>query len=711
MAGLIRILCGRTVMAIPGREDIGREHFRPSIPELLWRSGLLVALVVAAWGQRMLDHRDHPVDGVILLALAAALFVLAGRGQSGRDLLREPESPLASESRGPLIRSGRARVLLLVATVGLTAVAFLEFEGNRVSASPLTAWLLALGCFLLAFVERRRRAGRSDGQAHRPWPGVGVCLALIGITLVAAFFMFFRLAAVPGEMTSDHAEKLLDVNDVLHGHWSVFFPRNSGREALQVYLTAGLIQWTPLSLGHLALKVGTAIVGLLAVPLTFLLGRQLFGTQVGLLAAALLAVSHWHVSLSRVGLRFPFTAAFTVATLYFLFRALRGNQRNDWLACGLILGAGLYGYMAFRVVPLLLILLILLHALFEAASRLARSEQSRPRALGLGVAPASALSLRYWSNALVSGFTCVLVGLPLVRYMLDEPRMFWFRTLTRLSSTERPLPPDLGVVLLDNAKNALLMFNYRGDTVWVTTVPFDPMLDWMTGALFVLGAAYSLWRVLAIRDRRSLYLLVSLFVLLMPSMLSLAFPGENPSASRAGGAAPLTMLVAALPLAVVGASLTRDWGWWGRWAGTLLGLAVVATAAMLTYQWYFVKYDSQYRAAAWNSRDMAAVIRAFVGRGGDMDRVYHVGYPHWVDTRAIAISAGDITWRNAIIDMNAIRADTDDGAAKLYLVHRDDVASLRRLQALFPAGRASIYAASTPGKDFVVFEIPAAVPR
>ncbi|MGH7333278.1 MAG: glycosyltransferase family 39 protein, partial [Candidatus Rokuibacteriota bacterium] len=269
---------------------------------------------------------------------------------------------------------------------------------------------------------------------------------------------------------------------------------------MQVYLTAALIRWTPLTLGYLALKVASALIGLLAVPLTFLLGRQLFGTWVGLLAAAFLAVSHWHLTLSRVGLRYSFSAAFVVPTLYFLFRALRGNRRNDWLACGLVLGVGLYGYTPIRIVPLLLILLIVLHALLDAGRRVARHERSLERAPGLEVAQANSLSLRYWGNALVGGLAGLLVCLPMLRYMLDEPRMFWFRALTRVSSNERPLPPDLGVALLDNLKNALLMFNYRGDIVWVNTVPFDPALDWMTGALFVLGAAYLMWGVLATRD-------------------------------------------------------------------------------------------------------------------------------------------------------------------------------------------------------------------
>ena len=37
-------------------------------------------------------------------------------------------------------------------------------------------------------------------------------------------------------------EKLLDVNDVLHGQFSIFFPRNTGREAFQFYLIAATVK-------------------------------------------------------------------------------------------------------------------------------------------------------------------------------------------------------------------------------------------------------------------------------------------------------------------------------------------------------------------------------------------------------------------------------------------------------------------------------------
>ena len=74
-------------------------------------------------------------------------------------------------------------------------------------------------------------------------------------------------------MVSDHAEKLLDVWDVLHGQTSIFFPRNTGREAIQMYLTAGIIQLFHTGYTFLSLKIGTVLAGLLTLPYIYLLGQ------------------------------------------------------------------------------------------------------------------------------------------------------------------------------------------------------------------------------------------------------------------------------------------------------------------------------------------------------------------------------------------------------------------------------------------------------
>ena len=70
-----------------------------------------------------------------------------------------------------------------------------------------------------------------------PWT-----LVLLAVFALAIFFRFYRLNQVPGEMFSDHAEKLLDVGDLLNGQTKIFFERNTGREAFQFYLTALIIK-------------------------------------------------------------------------------------------------------------------------------------------------------------------------------------------------------------------------------------------------------------------------------------------------------------------------------------------------------------------------------------------------------------------------------------------------------------------------------------
>lgn len=52
--------------------------------------------------------------------------------------------------------------------------------------------------------------------------------------------------------------------------------------------------------GLLALRTTATIAGILTVPATYILGRELFGHRVGVLAAFLLAVMRWHLNFSRI---------------------------------------------------------------------------------------------------------------------------------------------------------------------------------------------------------------------------------------------------------------------------------------------------------------------------------------------------------------------------------------------------------------------------
>ncbi len=92
--------------------------------------------------------------------------------------------------------------------------------------------------------------------------------------MLVFFFRFYQTATVPPEPFSDHAEKILDVYDVSQGQTHIFFLRNTGREAIQMYWTL-LISWVfGTGLSYLSLKLGTAILGFLTLPFIYLLRKR-----------------------------------------------------------------------------------------------------------------------------------------------------------------------------------------------------------------------------------------------------------------------------------------------------------------------------------------------------------------------------------------------------------------------------------------------------
>lgn len=649
-------------------------------------SHLLGLLLAFAAQLQLLSSRSAPVGGGLFLA-GLVFFLLP--------LVTHPLSPPAalSGSRSgarPLVGGGFWRLLFALTSGGLALLAYTGFAGNDLLGG-LWYWLGAIFYFLLAFAQRP--VGGWARAVHRGWAATDrrIWLALFLITLLAIFFRVYRLATVPAEMTSDHAEKLLDVYDVLQGWRPIFFSRNTGREMVQFYLTAALIRLTPLSISHLALKVGTAIVGIVTVPFTYFLGKELYGRSAGLLAAFFLAISHWHVAITRVGLRFPFTAAFAVPALFFLIRALRRNRRNDWLAAGLFLGAGLHTYTAMRIVPLLFLVFVGIRLV--AALRTRREEG------------ASGLTRLFWLNSLLGGLLALLLFLPLLRFLVDEPQLFWYRSASRAQAALSA--NEMARVLWQNVQDALLMFNYRGDVVPPNTIPGAPALGTISAALLLLGMGILLWRLLRDREDAAAYVLSAFFVLLLPSILSVAFPEENPSLVRTGGAVPFVMIIVSLPLITLGRRCSALPARAARGVFAVFLASVLLFAVADNYRWYFVAYDLHIRQSLWNATEMGEAVKSFTATDGELEDAYHIPHPHWVDTRNIGINAGAITWHNAVVDLDALSDHANDPSPKLYLLYPGDQKALARLSLVFPEGTVTRYKSSWPGKDFLLYQVPA----
>ncbi|MBO9370869.1 MAG: glycosyltransferase family 39 protein, partial [Chloroflexi bacterium] len=142
-------------------------------------------------------------------------------------------------------------------------------------------------------------------MCYRNNPPASVAFIFAGtlILLLAAALRLPALGQVPPGLYHDEAYYGLDAVDILQGRLQVYFPANNGREPLFIYLAAGTIGL--LGRSPFALRLTSAFVGLLTIAATAAAGRALFSRRVGLLAAAILSVTLWHVHLSRVGFRAP----------------------------------------------------------------------------------------------------------------------------------------------------------------------------------------------------------------------------------------------------------------------------------------------------------------------------------------------------------------------------------------------------------------------
>ena len=655
---------------------------RPSnlSPVFPWRSAL--AFFLALIGQQLFE----PPGGLAPIGYA---FYIGAVGLLGWAIQRgEWTLPALAESSGasdPLTY----RPIQAIAGVIFILAAFLYFNNNLFTIVNVLLWLAAISLFVWAFwlprVSARQRIVNDQPFLKR----YGWTILLIAATALVFFFRFYRTVDVPPEPFSDHAEKILDVYDVSQGQTHIFFTRNTGREAFQMYWTL-LMSWIfGTGLSFLSLKLGTAILGFLTLPFVYLLGKEIGGPRVGLFAFVMTGIGYWPNVISRVGLRFPLYPLFVAPALFYLIRGLRRRDRNDFLLSGVFLGIGLHGYSPFRIVPLVVIAAFVLYWLHD---------QSR------GARKVSAV----WFLLLT--WVSLFVFTPLLRYWIDNPAQFSFRAMSRLSGVENPITQPIWKIFISNVWRAFKMFNFDDGEIWVHSVTHRPALDVITAALFVMGVALVLVRYIRKRHWLDLFLLVSIPILLLPSILSLAYPAENPALNRAGGAYIPVFLIAAMALD----GLVSAIGWEQRRALLSYGLLgiLMLVSARQNYDLVFRQYYESFRAGSWNTSDMGKVIQDFQKKYGRTDTVWVVPFPYWVDTRLPAVWAG-IPNRDLAMWPEHLTDTLPYPEPKLFIVKANiadpsanDQESIDVLKIMYPKGQLRLFKSDVPGHDFWIFTVP-----
>jgi 4-amino-4-deoxy-L-arabinose transferase-like glycosyltransferase len=131
------------------------------------------------------------------------------------------------------------------------------------------------------------------------------------------------------------------------------------------YWNAGTVELFGRNL--VGLRMASALLGVLAIPVAYGLTSALFDRKLGLIAALFVATFPPHVHFSRISWGHMGDALFGLMALMFAVRAMKWNRRADWAFAGVSLALTQYFYEMGRLLypPLLVVWFVLLVSIWK----------------------------------------------------------------------------------------------------------------------------------------------------------------------------------------------------------------------------------------------------------------------------------------------------------------------------------------------------------
>jgi|GEM_PF-1379709 len=597
------------------------------LPILLTALGLLLA----TFGQLCLSRQQHESIGVLLLAAAVALTVVAFR-RLCVDEGRQEKQPRSTWDRQGML------ALLVASLPGWVAGCLLAVRWVSLYTGVS---LYAAGFVLVALVCAGRERWRLPPS--RALKDHWLELVLVGLVLALGLFLrVYRLDFYPppgGISWNDEAQIGKDAYGILHHDYRPWqFP-------FSVYATS--LSFLLLGPTVLSLRLTFVALGFVTLVVFYLLAREIFRFPVALASTFLFAVSRWHIAFSRLALPSTPAMLLEVATFYLLLRGRRTGGMMSYVLAALTMGLGLYSHASFRVVPLLVSLLFLGQVwLWWLARRGGEANQSRG-------------TLRLWWCFLASA---VVITLPLAAIIWREPHVAFGE---RFSSVMPVLFGGQGSAATDSvAQRALRLlgfFNYQGEAWGAVNLPDLPMLDPVTGVFFVLGFGYCLfcfWR-----NRHLFYLSWFLITIIGGGLLTVELRSH-----RFAGVMPVLFIFVGVFVEGAWATFQQAFGASRR---NLFVVPLVPMLALAGYANYHTFFDKQIHADSVRiefTREISAVAN-YIGSLGDGHYVYlFANYPYYLPGMDFAWMAGEAPGEQGVDVLDVIPINGKEGDKDLAYV-------------------------------------------
>ena len=468
--------------------------------------------------------------------------------------------------------------------VGLLALSFLlGFIGQlcfRFDWSVIAGLLFYLAAAFI-FVRSLRQYRSDDGaidvgsnalagrlSALSSTKGIEWLLVLV-LLLIAAFFRLYRLDSQPLSLWLDESLAGLNALEIIEGKnapiWDMT-PLDRWRpdwvKTSNLYLYYVVSVFKVFGAGYFGLKMVSVVPAIASVIVGYYLFKEMAGVPIAFLSAFLIAVSQWHVTVSRWGWDAVLMCLLQLASYWLLIKGLNTGKKLHFALSGLLMGLCLYTYIASWIALAIALTLLVFKCMLERHGL----RNNLP-------------------NGLFFLVSCLVVFAPLGTYYFYHPGDLVVRT-SEVSITKAIQEARSYYPVWESISKYALMFNYKGDSNAIHNFPQEPVLDFVTSIFFVLGLAYyaRFWK-----SSHNMFVLLWFALGLQAGLLS--DPSASPHAYRTVMVSPVACFVAGTATVL---SLSALWKWlpnfrYKNMTPVIVGITLLGYIAINNYWTYFVR--------------------------------------------------------------------------------------------------------------------------
>lgn len=434
--------------------------------------GFILSLILTIGGVMLMRRQDFTV-GLIMLAGALALFFYSSRSIETTSFKEEDFSGIK-----PYLVPGLLFLIAFVLSGLLIFNVTYPLRTDSLNYQATAEWILSivsLSAGVLVVAKWKPASPRNILEWIKA-NKIEVILVSV-VVLIGLFLRMLFLTDHPYPWSGDEASVGLEAVRLLTGDNTNWFDAGWSGQPNVSFLPTTL---TIIIFGQtmFAVKMMSVLVGTLSILAVYLLAREWFSMEIGLLASAFLAVFPFHLQFSRIGVDNIVDSLMAPLVLWLVFRAVRVKSLPAFLLTGIAAGLTFYLYVGTR-----LVLILAFGALAFIAFRQRDFLKSHLTQLGVFLAS-------------------ILVTInPIGVFFLRHPEHF----MTRIGQEGILLNGWLGAQVAETGKSAFqILFQQFSTTVLVffsqnagsNFLNFDrPYLTALGAAFFMIGLVWSISKI------------------------------------------------------------------------------------------------------------------------------------------------------------------------------------------------------------------------